>query len=792
MKKLSCRPVRTRGVLGALLTLLSAPWLGTGCSESKPVEPAPVSEQAQTAEARFAINIEEASAEALPGRVAAQAFRAQDVVRIVVDVYEQGQSQTPLFINFELTNTPDTTQWTGTLPFLPRGKVLTFFARAYGAASTTLPLFSGSTNQTLNTDFSDVVIRLAPSNDGAHITLPRIKRISIPSSFTSGQPGNISFLVEANTGEHLTYAINVTQVSGGGTFFPVNGGITLLATSGTFVTQYVPDAVSTEAEFVHTVKVTNEAGHSVTTTFKTKVKPAGTTSGVNNTDVLVLFNPVINGLDGNRLVGTNNVTFTATVADDGPADALTYAWGFAPAEPYEPAPAFTAQANPTTLQNYTTNVRGLLTLAVTDGNGGTTTLEYTLTPDQFPDDPTVDGPLTGINTIRAGESHTCALFNNGTLRCWGHNHRGQLGYGNTLPIGNTASNLPYTAGDVALLSPGTKLATGGNHTCALLDSGLVRCWGNNEFGQLGYNSTDHLGDSEPIASFGYVNLGGNAVKLAAGLEHTCALLDTQRVRCWGRNNYGQLGYGSGSGNPSDIGDNEQPWRAGDVDVGAPVRDIAAGGHHTCALLTDGNVRCWGYGALGQLGYGDTNNVGDNENPSSKGNVTVGGPVLQLSGGLYHTCALLNTGRVRCWGYGYHGQLGYGGSSNVYLPTSAGDVNLGTPTTRALQVAAGGSHTCALLDTGGIKCWGYGLDGRLGYGDPGYQTVPPTTTVNLDGATAYQLTTGGAHTCALLSTGKARCWGQGNYGQLGIGGNLPVGDDELPTVDVRLLPPTPAP
>jgi alpha-tubulin suppressor-like RCC1 family protein len=790
MKKLSCRPVRSRAALGALLTLLSAPWLG--CSESKPAEPPPVSEQALTSEARFSINIDEALGQGKQGLVSAQAFKAQDVTRITVDVWEQqGQQSTPLFINFELTNTTNTTQWSGTLPFLPRGKVLTFFARAYGAQSATLPLFSGSTDQELTTDFSDVVIRLAPSNDGAAITLPRIRRISVPSVFSAGQPGNISFLVEANTGERLTYAISVAQASGAGSFFPVNGAINLLATSGTFVSQYVPGSVTAETEFTHTVRVTNEAGHSITTTFTTTVKAAGTTTGVDNTDVMVLFNPVINGLDGNRLVGTGNVTFTATVADDGPADALSYVWGFAPAGTHTPAPAFTAQTNPTTLQNYTTSVRGLLTLAVTDGNGGTTTLEYALTPDQFPDDPTVDGPLTGINTIRAGENHTCALFNNGTLRCWGRNQAGQLGYGNTLAIGTSASNLPYTAGDVPLLSAGTKLAVGGDHTCALLDTGLVRCWGNNQYGQLGYNSTQNLGDGEPISSFGYVNLGGNAVKLSAGFEHTCALMDTQKVRCWGRNQYGQLGYG----NTTNIGDTEQPWRAGDVDVGAPVQDIVAGGNHTCALLTDGNVRCWGYGAQGQLGYGGTNNGGDNENPSTLGNVTVGGPVLQLSLGTHHTCALLNTGRVRCWGYGWYGQLGYGGSGsgyNVYLPTSAGDVNLGTPTTRALQVAAGGAHTCALLDTGAIKCWGYGGDGRLGYGSAASQLVPPATTVNMDGATVYQLSAGAAHTCALLSTGKARCWGNGLYGQLGIGSILDIGDNELPTVDVQLLPPTPTP
>jgi alpha-tubulin suppressor-like RCC1 family protein len=795
MKKPSRRPVLSRGLLGALLVLLATPWLGTGCSEPSTSQPPPVSQEAKTAEARFSINIDEDAGATKPGFVSAQAFRAQDVVRITVDIWEQGQQTTPLFINFDLTRTPDTTEWSGTIPFLPRGKRLTFFAKAYGAASNTLPLFSGTTDQQLDTDFVNVAIRLAPSTNGAQIALPRIARISIPSAFTSGQAGNISFLVEANTGERLTYSVTGSTDSGSGTFFPASGAITLLASSGTFVSQYVPGSVTTQSEFTHTVKVTNEAGHSVTTTFKTTVKPAGTTTGVGNTEVLVLFNPVINGLDGRRVGDTSNVIFSATVADDGPDAALRYAWSFIPPQDvtYDPAPTFSGPTNPATLSNYTTSVRGTLTLAVTDENGagGTTTLSYNLTPNQFPDNQTQEGPLTGINTIRAGEDHTCALFNNGTMRCWGRNNLGQLGYGTTVPVGTTPANLPYTTTDVPLLGVGTKLAVGGNHTCALLNNGLVRCWGNNQYGQLGYNSTANLGDGEPISSFGYVNLGGNAVKLAAGYEHTCALMDTQKVRCWGHNNLGQLGYGNTVTTPS-IGDNEQPWSAGDVNVGAPVQDIVAGGSHTCALLTDGNVRCWGAGANGRLGYGNFNNIGDGETPASAGNVNVGGPVLQLSAGVNHTCALLNTGRVRCWGHGLYGQLGYASSNDVTLPTSAGDVNLGTPTTRALQVTTGELHTCALLDVGTVKCWGYAASGQLGYGNTitTTQYSPPAAAVDLGGATVYQVTAGHNHTCALLSTGNARCWGYGLYGQLGIGSTANVGFSNLPTVDVKLQAPAP--
>ena len=137
-------------------------------------------------------------------------------------------------------------------------------------------------------------------------------------------------------------------------------------------------------------------------------------------------------------------------------------------------------------------------------------------------------------------------------------------------------------------------------------------------------------------------------------------LDNGRVRCWGANISGQLGYG----HRNNVGDDESPASAGNVNVGGTVTvtQIAAGDQHTCALLDTGNVRCWGANISGQLGYGHRNNVGDDESPASIGNVNVGGRVMQIAVGLtisQHTCALLDTGNVRCWGANSRGQLGYG-------------------------------------------------------------------------------------------------------------------------------------
>jgi alpha-tubulin suppressor-like RCC1 family protein len=218
--------------------------------------------------------------------------------------------------------------------------------------------------------------------------------------------------------------------------------------------------------------------------------------------------------------------------------------------------------------------------------------------------------------------------------------------------------------------------------------------------------------------------------------------------------------------------------------------ISAGFYHTCALLSGGTVRCWGYNDFGQLGYGHILAIGDNEHPSTVGTVSLGATALHLSAGAYHTCALLSTGGIRCWGANGNGQLGYGHTNHIgdnELPTAMNEVG---GFTNVLQVAAGGNHTCALLSTGGIRCWGYNLNGQLGLGNTSTQLAPPSTHVGLGGMTAYHLTAGGNHTCALLHTGKVSCWGLNGNGQLGYGHTNAIGDNELPVAagSVRLLEP----
>ncbi|HMJ12926.1 MAG TPA: hypothetical protein VK524_16000, partial [Polyangiaceae bacterium] len=171
---------------------------------------------------------------------------------------------------------------------------------------------------------------------------------------------------------------------------------------------------------------------------------------------------------------------------------------------------------------------------------------------------------------------------------------------------------------------------------------------------------------------GDVNVGGRVVQLTAGDSHTCALLASGNVRCWGIPYFGHLGYA----NTHMIGDNEAPATAGDVNVGGSVVSVSAGHSHTCAVLATGNLRCWGWANEGALGYGNTNMIGDDELPYTAGNVSVGGAVVQVAAGFSHSCALLSTERVRCWGSGWRGELGYGYPVMVgenALPHTMGDV-----------------------------------------------------------------------------------------------------------------------
>jgi len=373
------------------------------------------------------------------------------------------------------------------------------------------------------------------------------------------------------------------------------------------------------------------------------------------------------------------------------------------------------------------------------------------------DDDTCDGDCVPSSVVQivSGYTHTCVRTRRGGVRCWGGNEWGQLGYGNTETIGD--DELPSTAGDVDVGGRAVFLASGSFHTCALLDTGAVRCWGVGDLDcRLGNGNDESIGDDEVAATALEVDVGGTVVQMGAGWTHTCVLLDTGKVRCWGSGIYGVLGHG----NTESIGDDETPAQAGDVDVGpGTVVQLAVGGFHNCVLFDDGGIRCWGYAESGQLGYANTTIIGDNELPSSAGYVLLGGPAAQLSAGSFHNCALMQNGEVRCWGQNGDGRLGYGTTSdvgNIYDPVYMGPVDVGAP---VAEVTAGAESTCARLTSGGLRCWGYWP--TLGYNDNqniGDNETPASAGDVPISAPVVEISPNMFRTCAILAGGVVECWG----------------------------------
>lgn len=308
-----------------------------------------------------------------------------------------------------------------------------------------------------------------------------------------------------------------------------------------------------------------------------------------------------------------------------------------------------------------------------------------------------------------------------------------------------------------------QIVAGGNHSCALLASGEVKCWGDNSYGQLGQGNTENIGDDESIDSIDSIDLSGElALQVIAGYNHTCVLTESNKVKCFGQNNYGQLGVSS----TETLGDDEAISSYGHTDIGGVVRKLYGGTFHNCALLTTGDVRCWGMNTFGQLGTGDTEHIGDDEVVSSGSLVDLGGKAIQMdiSSMSYHACAILSGGSLKCWGRGQQGQLGLGSMDNVLTPSAV------TPTPKGvIAVTTGGIHTCALLSDSTVFCFGNNSHGQLGDGSGESMGDDETLDAHLAidlGFEVASVVASNTSTCALSKAGEAKCWGNGANGKLG--------------------------
>ena len=398
--------------------------------------------------------------------------------------------------------------------------------------------------------------------------------------------------------------------------------------------------------------------------------------------------------------------------------------------------------------------------------------------------------LAGISAAEANAGyHHCALNDSGQVKCWGYNANGQLGQGDQIRYGTNP-------GEIASLSPvdlgagrtARQVVTAAHHTCAILDNGQVKCWGYNHHGNLGQGHNVNRGDAanQMGDNLGYTDLGAGraAVQFAAGTNFTCAILDNGQVKCWGDNEYGQLGLGNVTdrGNlANQMGDNLPPV---DLGVGRTATHIAAGYYHACAILDNGETKCWGYNPYGQLGLEDNNTRGNGANQMGDNlpyvDLGAGRQAAQIVAGVYHTCALLDDGAVKCWGYNAFGTLGRGnntnwGAANGQMGDNLAPINLGAGRT-ATRLAGGNYHACAILDDDSVKCWGYNDYGNLGQGHTSELGDGPNEmgdnlpTVPLGaGLVPANIVCGYHDTCVQFEDDSVKCWGYNPYGNLGIGG-----------------------
>ena len=381
-------------------------------------------------------------------------------------------------------------------------------------------------------------------------------------------------------------------------------------------------------------------------------------------------------------------------------------------------------------------------------------------------------------SLAAGKfaTHTCILDFDGKPRCWGEHATGQLGYG----ILQQAVRSPGPPVDIGAGVVAKEVVISMYATCILSTTDQVKCWGANSDNRLGFVGGDA---HSPPASFINFGTGVTVRQISVGTYHACAILSTGGLRCWGRNSGGQLGYGHTN--------TMTPPPTTDVNLGTGVvaSQVSCGSAHTCMLSTTNKVKCWGVNHYGQLGYGD--GVPRNSPPSSFVAVE---DAKKISCGDHYTCVVTTSNRAVCWGYGgtYSwdglGKLGYASSASRNAPQSA---ITGTPYSNPTVVDIGAStlHTCWLLSTGEVQCWGSNEYGQLGYESTTHR-LTPTGIINLGtGNLVKSIGVYSQHTCAQLLDDTIKCWGRNSEGALGLGTFTSMGDnanemgDFLPRVNL---------
>ncbi len=364
---------------------------------------------------------------------------------------------------------------------------------------------------------------------------------------------------------------------------------------------------------------------------------------------------------------------------------------------------------------------------------------------------TVNGANITVNVncgrqLVSGEYHTCALTNAGNVYCWGSNVDGQLGNGT-----NTKSLTPVEVlnpAGTAPLSGIVALSAGQAFACALTGTGTVYCWGADQSGQLGNGTTNDNGLNLPVQVTGLTN----AVTIASGHYHTCAVTTAGAAMCWGDNDEGELG--------TQETNTDTPMQVTGLTSG--VADVTAGSYFSCAVMTDSSAMCWGINALGA-------------GPSTSGSftpVSVLNPagtapltgVLEVNGGYSDACAIMTDQTALCWGQNQDGEVGNGTNVNQSLPVQVTAVGSSTALSNVTQIGAGEYFTCVMVSSGAIQCAGSNGFGQLSDGnftsEETWQAASGLTGVPIELAAGFD------QACVVLPAGGASCWGSDINGELG--------------------------
>ena len=309
----------------------------------------------------------------------------------------------------------------------------------------------------------------------------------------------------------------------------------------------------------------------------------------------------------------------------------------------------------------------------------------------------------------------------------------------------------------------SQISGGAWHTCGLKTDKTAYCWGSNGFGQLGDNSIiDKLTPVQVLGVGGAGNLA-NVSQITSGGNHTCAITANGSAYCWGYNGFGQLGDNSTINRYTPV----QVKGVGGAGNLANVSQIASRDNNTCAITTDGSAYCWGYNGFGQLGDNSTINRYTPVQVKGVGGAGNLANVSQITTGINHTCAVKTDGLAYCWGFNGFGQLGDNSTVDKLTPVQV--LNL-VGISRIINVA-GISYSCAITTSGSAYCWGSNAAGQLGDNSI-IDKLTPVQVLGVGGvgnlANVSQISGGAFHTCAIITSGLAYCWGGNGNGQLGDG------------------------